>query len=281
MIKKHMPETTVYRKKDNVGYITCKALDKEDWLLNAFSTREGGISPGYYGEMNLSFTVGDAPENVRENYRLFGNAIGVTPEQMVTAAQTHTVNVLKVGKEYKGMGVVRERIYSDIDGLVTDEPGVCLVTSHADCVPLYFADRVKRCIGLSHSGWRGTVGGIGAKTVKLLEKEFGSNPKDLVCFIGPCISKESYEVGEDVALHFKNAYEPHRFEKICTPVEQNEGKYLLDLLLANFYLLCDCGLKPENITLTDICTAENRDLLHSHRATGGKRGGMSAFLMIK
>lgn len=281
LIKKDMPETTVYKKNGNVGFLEYKALNEYPWLMNAFSTRQGGISTGQYAEMNLSFTVGDDPENVRENYRIFGEVIGVGREDMVFAAQTHTNNVLRVDGSHKGMGILRERDFDDIDGLVTNEPGLCLVGSFADCVPLYFVDPVNKCIGLSHSGWKGTVSKIGEKTIDLMNREFGTNASDLICCIGPCISSECYEVSSDVAEEFRKAFTLSQFEEICKPVEGKDDKYLLDLPMANYHIFKDCGVNRENIVLPDLCTSCNKDILHSHRASGGKRGGMCAFLMIK
>ena len=279
MINKN--RTTTYIEKDNVGFLQYKKLNEYPWLMNAFSTRKGGFSKGQYAEMNLSFTVGDDPETVKENFRIFGDAIGIKREQMVYAAQTHTNNVMRVDPSCKGMGVLHDRNFDKIDGLVTDDPGVCLVGSYADCVPLYFVDPVRHCIGLSHSGWRGTVTEIGRNTIELMRKEFGTDPNDLICCIGPCIGKECYEVSADVVEEFKKAYTSAQCDRIYIPVEGKEGKYLLDLPMANCLLLEECGVRPENIILPDLCTSCNKELLHSHRASGGKRGGMCAFLMIR
>ncbi len=281
MKKKNMPETTVYQKRGEVGFLTYRSLDVFPWLVNAFSTREGGVSKGQYAAMNLSRTVGDDPERINENFRIFGQAIGIDPKDMVYADQTHTDNVMRVGAEEKGMGVTRQRSYHDVDGLITDEPGVCLVTSFADCVPLYFADPVHRAIGLTHSGWRGTVAKAGMKTIRLMEETFGSNPSDMICCIGPCIGKECYEVSGEVASAFARAYRKEQYERICSPREGLPDKYLLDLALANYEQFADCGVLPENISMPDLCTSCNHTILHSHRASGGKRGGMCAFLCIK
>ena len=279
MINKN--RTTTYIEKDNVGFLQYKKLNEYPWLMNAFSTRKGGVSKGQYAEMNLSFTVGDDPETVKENFRIFGDAIGIKREQMVYAAQTHTNNVMRVDPSCKGMGVLHDRNFDNIDGLVTDDPGVCLVGSYADCVPLYFVDPVRRCIGLSHSGWRGTVTKIGRNTIELMRKEFGTDPDNLICCIGPCIGKECYEVSADVVEEFKKAYTSAQCDRIYMPVEGKEGKYLLDLPMANYLLFEECGVRQENIILPDLCTSCNKELLHSHRASGGKRGGMCAFLMIR
>ena len=124
--------------------------------------------------------------------------MGVAVEDMVLSKQTHTTNVRVVTEEDKGKGVIRERDYTDVDGMITNVPGICLVTSYADCVPLYFVDPVKKAIGLSHSGWRGTVGKIGKNTVQLMQENFGSKPEDLLAAVGPSVCMDCYEVSEDV-----------------------------------------------------------------------------------
>ena len=126
---------------------------------------------------------------------------------MVLSKQTHTTNVRVVTEEDKGKGVMRERNYTDVDGMITNVPGICLVTSYADCVPLYFVDPVKKAIGLSHSGWRGTVGKIGKNTVQLMQENFGSKPEDLLAAVGPSVCMDCYEVSEDVIEQFKEAFE--------------------------------------------------------------------------
>lgn len=273
-------DTTIYQKKGEVSWLEYKALNAFPWLKNAFSTREGGVSTGPYAHMNLSRTVGDDPENVLANFRILGETLQIPTDHMVLASQTHTTNVMRVGTEKMGMGVIRDRDYTDVDGIITDTPGLCLVTSYADCVPLYFVDPVRCAIGLSHSGWRGTVGNIAANTIECMNREFGTKPEDLVCCIGPCIGPECYEVSEDVAERFREAYTPAEFDTICRPEEGKEGKYMLDLPMANFRNFVNSGVKPENISLPDLCTVCNFHFLHSHRASHGKRGGMCAFLMI-
>lgn len=109
--------------------------------------------------------------------------------KFVFTDQTHTTNVRRVTAEDAGKGIVKERDYTDIDGLITNEPGLVLSTFYADCVPLYFVDPVHRAIGMSHSGWKGTVGKMGEATITAMKREFGTEAKDLVCAIGPSIAR--------------------------------------------------------------------------------------------
>lgn len=271
--------TTDILFRNNVPIIQYKSLSDQNWLVNGFSTRLGGVSEGIYETMNLSFTVGDNETAVKENFNIFGNALGVLPADMVYSHQTHTVNVLRVTSEHKGMGILRERNFSDIDGLITDEPGVCLVTSYADCVPLYFADPSHKAIGLSHSGWRGTVGNICQNTVKKMQEEFGTKPEELIACIGPSICVNCYEVNSDVAEQFRKAYDRKQADDIL--ISKENGKFQLDLHKANYYNMVNCGILPENISMPDFCTCCSRTWLHSHRGSGGQRGGLCAFLEIR
>ena len=141
---------------------------------------------------------------------------------MVYSKQTHTTNVLKIEEHHKGMGIVRERDFDNIDGLVTNVPGICLVTSYADRIPLFFADSRDQCIGLSHSGWRGTVGNIAQVTVDALIREYNANPAYIKAVIGPGICRDCYEVSEDVAVQFQKKYLPQEAEHILSLIHISE-----------------------------------------------------------
>ena len=271
--------TTVFHQ-GLVPYFSFRNLDRIPWIRNAFSTRLGGVSEGIYGSMNLNFTRGDDEEKVRRNYELFGKATGLRTENMVMAKQTHTTNVLRVNESHMGMGIVRERNFDDIDGLITDCPGVVLVTAYADCVPLYFVDTVHKAIGLSHSGWRGTVNNMAGVTVNKMEKEFGTNPADLVAFVGPSICVNCYEVGADVADEFAKAYKSEVFDGILSIKDEKNMKFRRSLHEANRKNLLNAGLAPDNIMVTDVCTCCNPEILYSHRASRGLRGGLCGFLQI-
>lgn len=271
--------TTKLNENNNVAYLTYKSLDEMDWLMNAFSTRVGGVSEGIYSDMNLSFTVGDEPKTVLENFKIFGKAINVDVNDMVYSHQTHTANVMRVGFEHRGMGILKSRDFQDIDGIMTNERGICLVTSYADCVPLYFVDPVNKAIALSHSGWRGTVANICKNTVEKMGEEFGSKPSDIIACIGPSICVDCYEVSRDVADQFALNYDAFQIKDIVYP--KANDKFQLDLHMANYYNMINCGIRRENISMPDICTSCNATWMHSHRKSGGKRGGLCAFLMIK
>lgn len=244
---------------------------------HAFTTRLGGVSKGIFSTLNLSFSRGDERSAVEENYRRLARALGVDYGSFVLSDQTHTTNVIRVGKADAGNGILREQKYRDVDGMITNEEGVTLVTFHADCVPLFFADPVHRAIGLSHSGWRGTAGRIGQATLEAMRREFGTNPKDVVCAIGPSICKNCYEVGADVANVFEREFSAYKKDVL---EEKGGGKYQLDLWRANEIVLLEAGVPSFRISVTTVCTCCNPGLLFSHRASMGKRGNLAAILAL-
>lgn len=253
-------------------------LDQTGVVEHCFTTRLGGVSEDIYSSLNFSVARGDKPEAVLENYRRVAETFGKTENDFVCTDQTHTTTVLRVGKEAAGYGVTKERPYTDVDGLITNEPGVILSTFYADCVPLYFVDPVHKAIGLSHSGWRGTVGRMGQKTVEAMKEAFGTNPAEVYAAIGPSICKACYEISEDVAEHFYEEFKGHGDEIL---MNKGNGKYQLDLWKTNEIVMLEAGILPEHLAVTNICTCCNEKVLFSHRASHGKRGNLAAFMMLK
>lgn len=196
----------LHHAENGVTYLTFPGLERTGAVRHLFSTREGGVSEGIYRSMNLSYTRGDEKEAVDENFRRIADCLGSSAADMVCSDQTHTDHVRVVTAEDRGKGVVRPKDYRDVDGLITQERGIVLCTFFADCVPLFFVDPVKGAIGLSHSGWRGTVQKIGKKTIEQMKKAFGTDPKDVHAAIGPSICQDCYEVSEDVIEEFRKAF---------------------------------------------------------------------------
>ena len=254
-------------------------LEQTGIVEHCFTTRIGGVSKGIYESLNLSFTRGDEDAAVRENFRRLAGAMKTDVSKFVFTDQTHTTNVRRVTAEDAGKGIVKERDYTDIDGLITNEPGLVLSTFYADCVPLYFVDPVHRAIGMSHSGWKGTVGKMGAATITAMKREFGTETKDLVCAIGPSICQDCYEVSEDVIEQFKEAFEKKYWEDLF--YKKENGKYQLNLWKANELIFLESGILPEHMAITNVCTHCNSKILYSHRTMGNNRGNLCAFLALK
>lgn len=270
-------ESIIVQQKGEVPFLTFSKLLRAG-VVHGFSTRLGGVSEGHLSSMNLSFSRGDEEENVRENYRRIGEAIGVKPEQMVGSDQQHHTTVRRVTVADRGKGIIRECDYADVDGLVTNDKGVCLVTFYADCIPLFFYDPVQRAIGLSHSGWRGTVNRMGEKTVQKMNQEFGSKPEDIIAAVGPGICRACYEVSRDVYEEFASCFTEEECGLIFDKKEND--KFQLDLWKANELVLLSAGIRKDKLDITDICTCCNEKLLFSHRASKGLRGNLAGFLML-
>ena len=270
------------RVQNGMDYLVFPAFEKTGIVDHMFASRIGGVSKGCYAESNFSYTRGDIKENVDENYRRIADIMGHgrTLTDFVSTYQTHTTNVRLVTDADRGKGIIKERDYVDVDGLITDIPGIILVTYHADCTPLYFVDPVHHAIGLSHSGWKGTAGRMGQKTLEAMQDAFGTDSSDCLCGIGPSICGSCYEVGEDVAGIFQNNY-GKLLEQYPILRKKENGKYNLDLWLANRMILEKGGVPSDQISVTDVCTCCNSSYLFSHRVDHDRRGNLAAFLTLK
>lgn len=278
-VKKDNKSDLDLRINHQVPYLYFKSLEETNLVIHGFSTRLGGVSKEHLGSMNLSFTRGDEPEYVLENYRRITNALKVDYDSLVLSHQTHTTNIRVVTKADRGKGLTQERDFEEIDGLITNEPEVTLVTFYADCVPLFFVDPVHKAIGLSHAGWRGTVNQIGNKTLALMHQNYGTMPEDVIAAIGPSICVDCYEVSKEVVNEFQEKL-GEEITKACS-YQKDKDKYQLDLWKANQFILQKAGVKEENISISNICTCCNPTLLFSHRASKGLRGNLAAFLSLK
>lgn len=269
-------ETLRANRVDDLLYYTIPSFDAIPFVRHGFSTRLGGVSEGIFSSMNLSFTRGDEEAAVRENFRRICAAMGVDMERVVISAQTHTDNVYNVTAADCGRGITRERGYTDVDGLITDCPGVVLCTQYADCVPLFFVDPVRRVVATSHAGWRGTAAGIAAVTVERMVSDYGCRREDILAGIAPSIGKCCFEVDTPVYDAFTKVAV---FDDTCFTADGGD-KYHIDLWEVNRRHLLAAGVTPEHITVTDLCTRCYPEVLWSHRATGGQRGSLAAFIAL-
>lgn len=262
--------------KDSLAYLTIPSFEKTGLVKHGFSTRLGGVSKFPYQELNLGFKKDDDKINVLENYRLFCNALGINPENLVTSDQIHKDKIYVATIKDKGKGIFKNSDIKGIDALITRDRKVALVTYYADCVPVFFLDVKTPAIGLAHAGWRGTVSKIGQKTVIKMMKEFGSLPENILVGIGPCINSCCYEVDTPVVNSIKNAFV--YWEKLIK--ECGKGKWMLDLVLANKKQLEEVGINPLNITESGFCTSCNNDLFYSYRKDKGTTGSLAAILQL-
>ena len=265
--------------KNAVAYLTFPSLEKYSFINHAFSTRIGGVSSDEFTSMNLGWSRGDKEENVAKNYRRFCDAVGVEYETLVASKQDHGDYVLRVNRDDLGLGISKNHTIESVDALITNDPEVTLVTYFADCTPIFFLDPNKKVVALAHAGWRGTANKICKNVIDKMKNEFKSDAKDIICGVGPAIGQCCFEVDEEVCQKFK------KLEKeVGGQFIENlsiDGKYMIDLLEANKKILMHNGVQEENISVSDLCTKCNSDLLISHRQTNGKRGTMVAMIQIK
>ena len=263
-----------------VPLIESPLLQEIRGLRHGFSTRKGGVSKEHLSSLNLGFNLGDEREKVLENFRILGSLFEAKPEDFVLTQQTHSVNVRHVGREDRGKGIFRERDYTDVDALMTDEEGVILSAFSADCVPILFYDKGHRAIASCHSGWRGTHGRILARVIEAMQREFSSKPEEIYIAIGPSICKNCYEVSEDVGEAFLDAFPALKeVKKNACPIERvSEEKFHIDLWELNRSIALENSIPAENISVSGYCTMERPDLFFSHRYSQGKRGVQGAFI---
>ena len=274
-------ESFVACNNEEAPYISFPCLDKFTFLRHGFSTKLGGVSKGIYESMNVGFGRGDLDENVLENYRRLCKSLEIPEQSLVFTDQIHKDVIQTVHQGDCGKGIFKPKTHLGVDGHITNEPGVGLLVFSADCVPILYVDPIKKVIGATHSGWRGTVLKIAGKTVDKMVTEFGCDKSNIVAVIGPCICKKCYEVSNDVAEKFKAVFPKEQWDLILEETKPKE-KYQLDLWKANRIILKDVGLSENNIINSNVCTMCHSDLLFSHRATKGERGSMAGIIyMVK
>lgn len=244
---------------------------------HGFSTRLGGVSEGYLASLNLGCHRGDAPENLRENYRRFCAATGVDVGRVVMTNQVHGVEVRAVEE-----GDVKPDLLGPTpfaaDGLITDRPGITLVIFTADCVPILLFDPVRRVVGACHAGWRGTAGAIGRVAVEAMVSRYGCAPANIRAAIGPAIGPCCFETDADVpaAMEASLGALAAPFIRTVSP-----GRYRVGLTDINRAILLQAGLLERLIDVSQDCTCCRHDRYWSHRYTNGLRGSQGAVIMLE
>lgn len=266
-----------WHQKKGVTFGCFSSLEATGLVQHGFSTRLGGVSTGPYASMNLAYNSGDNHEHVTENFQRFTSALNVDWKMTVLTHQTHETGIRRVTRQDIGKGLYRERDYQRVDGLITNEPGIPLMTFHADCVPLYLVDPVHQAVGLGHAGWRGTVKQLAVKMVQAMTAAYGSKPADLLAAIGPAIDGCCFLIREDVYGSFLSALP---FSKSMIH-QVNQQQWRLSLPDINQQLLMQAGIVKSNIILSKTCTCCHPSMLFSHRAHGQQRGTMAALIQLK
>ncbi|MFR2559725.1 MAG: peptidoglycan editing factor PgeF [Oscillospiraceae bacterium] len=244
-------------------------------VRHAFTTRHGGVSPAPFDSLNLASNRGDREENILENYRRLGAAVGFDASRAVGCRQIHS-DLVRVARE-EDAGKLRwdERPY-DADALITNVPNLPLFAYGTDCCMITVYDPTSRSIAAIHAGWRGTASGIVLKALVTMMSLYGADPYTMRAAIGPAIGKCCFETDGDVADAFHELMDPAVDERI----ERCGDKYHIDLKSINRLWLLRSGLDPSRIDVHPDCTKCRPDRYWSHRGMGGERGGMAAVIVL-
>lgn len=255
-----------------LGYELLKAYPN----ISCFSTtRHGGCSKGNYASFNCNGYCGDEAEDVARNRELLCRSLAPVPVELVIPHQTHSTHVRVVDAAYINRNEEdRTGLLEEVDALVTDIPGYCLCISTADCVPILLYDKRNHVVAAIHAGWRGTVMRIVEKTFSVMAEQYGSQGKDIIACMGPGISVEAFEVGDEVYDTFRKA----GFD--MNLIARKETKWHIDLWEANRGQLLSHGVKFENIEISGICTYHNNEDFFSARRQGINSGRILSGIMI-
>ena len=244
----------------------------------AFSTkREGGVSSGAYSTFSICHYCGDNPVNVARNRTLLCRHLGIADNQLILPHQTHGTNIRVI----TSADLQHQPELYDIDALITNLPQCCIGVSTADCVPILLYDPITKAIAAIHAGWRGTVAHIASKNLQQMSATYGTNPTHVKAIIGPSISEDAFEIGDEVYEAFESAGFPmsaiaHRY-----PAANNTQKWHIDLWQANQICLENAGVMPQNITTCGICTHTHHDAYFSARRLGIRSGRIFTGIMLK
>lgn len=257
------------KKSNDLYYFVSPLLKDISFISHLFSTRKNGCS-FESKELNLGLHVGDNKEAVLENRKKLCKLLNIDPERLVSGAQVHGTNIKVVTNEDLGKGAkTYDSSIENVDGLITNVPGIPLFAFYADCTPIYLVDVNNKAIALLHAGWKGTVGNIVGRAVAAMTAAYGTNPGDIKACIGPRIEQCCYEVGEGVLSEIK------ALNLLEEPFVKDD---YISLGKINEALLKRAGVNK--IEVSPWCTSCNNDIFFSYRKERGKTGRLGALLMI-
>lgn len=247
-------------KGEQARYLAFPNLD----VPHGFSTRLGGVSQGPYQGLNIGQTTTDAPRRVHENRVRLERELGFPLVRILN--MVHGAHVVRVD-------VLRPPVRTG-DACITDRPGVPMMITTADCVPILFHDPVRGVVGLAHAGWRGTVEGVAGATVDAMSQEYGCQAASLQVVIGPAIGPCCFEVDQDVAEPFRRRFPGKEL------VQPRGNKFNVDLWRANLEILLEVGVPETQVFLSRICTSCRGDLFYSYRRDQKVTGRMAAAICL-
>lgn len=235
--------------------------------------------PGFgKADANISYTSPRDADDAWRNRQAWAREIGVDAGSLVVAWQIHGSKVFRVASADRGSGATPEsQTIGKADALISDSTGVTLMTTHADCLPIFVYDPRQQVVGAIHAGWRSTVGGVTVNTMNCMVEEFDSCPADVLAYVGPAICRSCYVVGPEVA----SAWRSKTISSGSGAITSNgNGKFQFGLVEANVHLLTECGVRSQNIELSNECTRCNGNRWFSHRGQGPATGRFAAMIAL-
>lgn len=260
--------------------------------VKAFSTtRHGGVSEGNYASLNINEYCGDSKANTDANRLLLANELGIDANHIIMPHQTHGVESRIIGEEFANLpDGVKKMLLEGVDAVMTNIPGMCIGVSTADCIPVLLYDEEHHAAAAIHAGWRGTQARIVHKAVQEMRMAYQTDPTKLKAVIGPGISLDNFEVGDEVYDAFEQAAfdmstiaeeRIKRNPNAEDPAKAFERKWHINLPLANIQMLTHNGVDEANIINTGICTFDNADNYFSARRLGIESGRIYTGIIIR
>lgn len=274
----------IEHEQNGIKFFTSELLESQAEVQALVTTRHGGVSTGPFASLNLGGKTEDDPQNVRENRKRTAALFEKEAKQLTFAKQIHSANIAQVPRGYEGGA------FDDVDALITDAKQTPLVILTADCAAVFLYDAHNHAIGIVHAGWRGTVAGIAADTVRRMHAAFGTFPHDIMACIGPSIGPCCYEVGDEVINAVSETLPDYTDEVLVEPdmasagsfrESVNAGRKHFDLWRANEIMLADVGVPETQIEVARLCTSCRTDIFYSHRAEKGITGRFGGFMMLR
>lgn len=276
-IYKDIHRGCVIREADGVRVVQADNLRNEKGIVHGFTTRVGGISNAPFDTLNLGLSRNEPLSHMQRNFHILADAYSLDYDTFAVVNHEHGSNVLRVDKNDCGSRLTKDALpYSD--GMITNDPGITLITSHADCSAVFLYDPIKRCIGLAHAGWKGTLKRVGQQLAHKLISEFDCNPTDIIAAIGPCICFDCFEVQAELAKEFVKKF---GVDEIAKPGRTGKkGKAYVDIEAVLSLQLLEAGIRKENLSIMHLCTLERKDLFYSYRRDGIDTGSMVSYMRI-
>ena len=260
-------------KKSGIRYLVIPAFVAAGGVLCAISTRVGGVSKQPFDTLNFSRKREQNEKNYIENMSRFSHAVGFDYHHAVAINYAHGAVLHRATQRDAGAGVTDKPLKETCDGLFTEMKNLPLITYHADCVPLIFYDPVRVCAAICHAGWRGVTSHMAREAVNVM-LSLGSRTENILAAVGPCISAEYFEVGEEVGDIFKQEFG-------SKTLQMRNGKLFADLPKACVLDMINSGILMGNITVSDICTYGQKNLFFSHRRDNGTTGAFAAMIELQ